>query len=360
MTDAPWRSWLALRVSQRTALLLLVLLGGAVSFDREAAEAETDAFVRDTLQGWCQVHGKRGDLQVVVISVRFRAEPPNFAQGEGVVVAPVALDLPGAQRVLGVATRPPSLRKLTTQGITAMAWEYAGRVHRDMRFTGVALVERPAAARPALPTRPTFATLPPDLHTEATARAGDLEEHALDKCAAFPDWARRTAGDPPHTEQILRLARGVARRADERNREAEDICAALRQGRFTPHWAQVAVVMAAREVGIPAFGLASASARQIHLVGTYTDQAGWIVLDIERPEDGWSSGGPALVTKAPLLGRFAASGHDFWLPQGGAYANTGWGLSPLSSTEWRGRLDSTGHPTDTTEARSLRLSEACP
>jgi hypothetical protein len=157
-----WGSWVSLRFGQRSGLLLLLVLAGAVPAGRHAG-ADADAFVADTVQRWCQAHGERDDLQVAVIDVRFRAEPPLFAQNEGVVVAPVALDLAGAQRVLDVASRPATVRRLSAGGITALAWEYAGRVHRDMRFVGVALVERRPQAVPARLESPTFETLPVEL-----------------------------------------------------------------------------------------------------------------------------------------------------------------------------------------------------
>ncbi len=94
---------------------------------------------------------------------------------------------------------------------------------------------------------------------EALARAADLEEHGLHKCAAFAEWARTTAGPGPYTDQMVRLVRAVAKPHVEGQREPDDVCAALREGRFSPHRRQVAVVMAARELGIPADGFASAS-----------------------------------------------------------------------------------------------------
>lgn len=358
MSQRLWGSLVSLRLGQWSALLLLLVLAGAVPAGRRAG-ADGDSFVEQTVQRWCQAHGKRDDLQVAVIDVRFRAEPPLFAQGEGVVVAPVALELLGAQRVLDVAGRPDSVRRLSTGGITALAWEYAGRVHRDMRFVGVALVERRPDATPARLESPTFESLPVELRPDALARAAALEEHDLHKCAQFADWVRSSAGSPPYPDQVLRLARAASARVGEHEKAPEDVCAALRERRFRPHWAQVAVVMGARELGIPALGFTEASGRR-YLVGVYTDQAGWILADIESPNNGWTSGGPPLVTMAPLLGAFAASQHGFWYPQGAAYAEQSWGgLSTLSTTEWRDGPEPAGEPTDTTAARSVRLSEVC-
>src|SRR5262249_36514984 len=163
-------------------------------------------------------------------------------------------------------------------GITALAWEYAGRVHREMRFLGVALVERRPLPVPARLDNPTFQTLTVELRPDALAKAAALEEHDLHKCAQFADWVHKSAGSPPYTDQVLRLARAASARVGEREKEPEDVCAALREGRFKPHWAQVAVVMGARELGIPAFGFADASGRP-YLVGVFTDQAAWILAD---------------------------------------------------------------------------------
>jgi hypothetical protein len=242
-------SWMALRFVQRSAVLLLLVLAGAAPSSRESLGEDADTFVNDTVQQWCLSHEKREDLQVAVIDVRFRAEPPLFAQGEAVVVAPVALELAGAQRVLEVASRPTSVRRLSAGGITALAWEYAGRVHRDMRFVGLALVERRPDVKPVGLASPTFDTLPADIRPESLARVVDIEEHGLEKCAQFPEWARNHAGDPPFPEQVLRLVRAVAGRVGEGEKEPDDVCAALREGRF-----QVALGPGGRGDGGPGAG----------------------------------------------------------------------------------------------------------
>ena len=354
-----WRSSTALRLLQATAVVALLLLArtGPSGSGTDGSDRDHDAFLRETAQRWCAAHGERDNLQAAVIDVHFRAEPPLFKPDEGAVVAPIAVDLPGVQHVLDVASQPAHLRRITTEGITTLAWEYGGRLHRDLRFTAVALVERPPLARITPPERPTFAQLPADLRPEAMSRARDTEEHGLDKCAAFAAWAAQSAGAPPHTQQIVRLAHAVAKRADEK-KSGDDLCADLREGSFTPHRAQVAVVMAARELGIPAFGFASASERDLYLVGTYTDQAGWILMNVERPDEGWFTGGPVLVSLAPLLGGSSASQHGFWDPTSAAYSKTQWGLNAFSTTEWRGR-STAKTPTNTTEARTVPLAQMC-
>ena len=352
-----WRSWTALRLLQLTAVVALLLLARAGPSGSRTNDVDRDPFRRETARRWCAAHRERADLQVAVIDVHFRSEPPAFKAEEGAVVAPIAVDVSGIQHVLEVASQPAHLRRITTEGIVTLAWEYGGRVHRDMRFTGLALVQRPPLTRITLPERPTFEQLPADLRPEAMSRARDTEEHGLNKCAGFAAWAAQTGGPPPHTQQIVRLAHAVANRADEK-KGGDDLCADLREGRFSPHRAQVAVVLAARELGAPAFGFASASDRDIYLVGTYTDQAGWILLNVERPDEGWFTGGPVLVSMAPLLGGSSASQHGFWFPASAAYSSGSWGVNAFSSTEWRGRSTSKT-ATNTTDARTIPLAEMC-
>jgi len=167
------------------------------------------------------------------------------------------------------------------------------------------------------------------------------------------------AGRSPASVRGAQRQLTLAVRADD-EKGSEDLCADIRSGRFTAHRAQVAVVMAARELGIPSYGFASSSGGKIHLVGTWVDGMGWILMDVERPGEGWFTGGPPLLTMAPLLGGFSASAHDFWTPEGGAYADSQWGqgTSSISGTVWRARAPIVP-VTDTTEARATGLAEAC-
>jgi hypothetical protein len=116
--------------------------------------------------------------------------------------------------------------------------------------------------------------------------------------------------------------------------------------------------MAARQLKIPAFGFASASPQQVHLVGIYTDQAGWLLVDLENYEEGYFTGGPVLLTKVPLISKFEASRHEFWYPEAAAYAESPWGgVHALSRTEWLGAPSAPKKIMNTTEARSVPLSE---
>jgi hypothetical protein len=242
--------------------------------------------------------------------------------------------------------------------VTALGWPYAAKLHRDIRLRGMALV-RPAPETPArLPATPSFDTLPAELRVDALLRVADLEEHhVLPSCKAFTPWVMSNAGEPPYPDQIARVAahvraHKVADPADGRN--AEDVCAAVREGKFTRHQAHVAVVLAARELGAPSLGLISADPSRPYLVATYVDGPGWVTLDVDRA--GFVRGAPPIVTIAPSVGEFEASYDGFWLPNGAAFQAQFGQLGTASSTKWA--PPSQGEDTTFTYTKPLR--EVCP
>ena len=168
--------------------------------------------------------------------------------------------------------------------------------------------------------------------------------------------------EPPYTDQFLRIVRALGENIvkEVKGKQSEDICSALRDGKFTVHWAHVLAVMAARQLKIPAFGFASASPRRIYLVGIYTDQTGWLLIDLENYKQGFFTGGPVLLTKTPIIGPFEGSRHRFWYPEAAAYSPAPWGgVTAFSRTSWLGRQTPSELPNDTTEAKSFPLSEIC-
>jgi len=342
-----------------TAVAILAVVMARVGARQTPALGDDDvaAFIRDTARAWQVRHGAGADLQVAVIDVSYRADSDLFAKGEGVVVTPVGIDLAGAQELLEVAARPPFVRRIPAEGITTLAWAYAGRLRRPMRFVALALVRRPQRREVELPARPGFESLARVDRFDALLRATQKEEHRLEACADFSKWARETAGAPPHTEQLARLVRHLGQRvgASSADDPRDDICEAARTGRLNAHRAQVLAVMAAREVGVPAFGFASTSSEERHLVGTFVDGLGWLLLDVEAPDKGYALGGAPLLTKVPLAGPFEAADHGFWYPDAGAYSNQRYGgLQSFSSTGPPGDEPRT----DTTAVRSLSLEEA--
>lgn len=348
----------------RAIAVLMILCGlaliTALPMDQPTDDEQIESFVSDAVNRWRTKYGNAADLQVAFIDINFHKEPKFFTEGEGVVISPVGIDLYGAQKILEVESYPPFLRKLTVEGITNLSWEYSGKINRDLRYVALTLVKRSERAKPTIPDWPTHDSLPPDLCEDALATARDLEEHGLHECAEFPSWVQKVAGEPPYTEQFLRIVRTIGANIVEKDpgKYREDICGAMRKGRFTIHRGHVLAVMAARQLGIPAFGFASASPRKIYLVGIYTDQAGWLLVDIENYEEGYFTGGPVLLTKTPIISPFEGSMHEFWLPQAAAYSGAPWGgVWTFSRTKWLGRQPPSELPTDTTEAKSFPLSE---
>jgi hypothetical protein len=93
------------------------------------------------------------------------------------------------------------------EGITVLAWEYPGELHRDLDYRGLALVRRSARRRVVVPESPTYATLPDPWRVDARLTAEELESepHDLGECRAFVPWLTPLAGDPPYTDQMLHL-----------------------------------------------------------------------------------------------------------------------------------------------------------
>jgi hypothetical protein len=347
-----WKGLAAAAVAASAALL------APRAHEAARHEVPLSALVGRAAAGWCDQYGSRGDLRVGVLDVRFHRDPKLFQEQEGIVVAPVGVQLVGAQKLLDVASHPPMLRRLEAEGTAIVAWEYAGAVNRDLRFVALSLVEPAPRETPRAGAPVRFDTLPLDVREEALATAADLEEHQLHTCKDFRSWALATAGPPPHTDQLLRLARWLGARIRPDRSRSDDLCAAIREERLTTHRAHVVAVMAAREAGVPAFAFATASPRARFLVGTYTDANGWALIDLERAADGFVEIADVLLTKLPLIGGFKASRHELWRPEAAAYTGTSWGVSAFSGTEW-GRGGAGGQTTDTTEARTLTLSEVC-
>jgi hypothetical protein len=183
-----------------------------------------------------------------------------------------------------------------------------------------------------------------------------LQERHLARCKPFADWVASTAGEPPYTEQLLRIATHLGSAIRSGSRETDEPCAALRKGYFDAHEAQVLAVMAARQLGAPAFGLFAADIRHGFLIATFVDGAGWITLDATDPAAAYTLGGPAIVSMAPSVGQFEASVDGFWNPIGAVFDDERFGLRPTSYTRWRDQPGSE----DTTVTHAAPLDEVCP
>ena len=300
-----------------------------------------------------------------MIDVHFRAEPPLFAQGEAVVVAPVALELAGAQRVLEVASQPTSVRRLSAGGITALAWEYAGRVHRDMRFVGVAFaVGAPAVRHAGRSGEPEFRQVA-CRHTPRGARESRGHRGArAGEVRPVPRMGARPRGGIHRTRsRSCRLARAVAGASGRSGAgTGRRLRAALREGRFRPHWAQVAVVMAAEGVG--RYRLSVSVTRRGGApwwARTPIRRGVWILADVESTERGLDVGWPTAGYHGPSP--WSVLGEPAWLLVPPGCGIRGPGVA-RSSRHCRARSGAVPHPpgkepTDTTEARTLRLSEVC-
>jgi hypothetical protein len=349
--------WTSRTLLSASVVILLALFLATYAGPSVASQSR-QSFLCDTVREWRR--GYAGDdLQIVVTDVTFHGSPAHFAVGEGTVIAPIAVDLPEAQQILDVRADPAPVRILHVEGVTEIAWDYAGTVHRDMMYRGLALVRRRRWKRVNVPAAPTFEMLPDPWSMDARQTAADLEaeEHRLDQCRAFVPKLKALAGDPPYTDQLKRIVERLQEsRSDAgKGRRGEDLCAALRSGSLNVHQIQVLAVMALRELGAPSMGFTTPDPRRMYLVGTYVDGLGWVTIDANRP-NGFESGGPPLITMAPLSSAFEAAQHGLWYASGAAYTTMFGRIIGFSTTRWS--TDSNDLD-DVTAPSSMPLEEAC-
>lgn len=314
----------------------------------DAAEAaRPDGFLCDTARAWRAAHPDDIDtLDVVVTDAFFHGTPGEFRAGEGIVVAAAAFAFEGFQEVVDVQTSPPAAKLLRVDGHTVAVWPYPAILHRDLRYVAVSLVRRTTPERPH--------GLPEEMRLDASSTAADSDEHDLGRCKAWNGWAAKVALGATALDRVTAILRAVSPRpAEEVPRgRAHDVCAALRESSFSEHHAQVLAVMAARELGIPAYGLVAASGAL--LVGVFVDER-WQWLDLAgRPVSL-----PPLVSRAPVAGRFEAASDGFWLPNAGAFQSSMGQIVPTSGTQWRVEGRNVAPGKDTTTTRSIPLREVC-
>lgn len=348
-----------------SALILLAAgLGLTLNHQRgDAFQAQSEAFVCDTVTAWRSEFGDSADLQVIRQDVSFNGGSRQFATGEGVVALPIGLNLDGAQEVLASASLPPALKSIDFEGIVNQFWEYPAAVHKDLDYISLTLVRRSTRHRVALPETSNHRRLPDVSRVDATLDASELEEHDLHQCKEFDGWPERATSPGGPLQRLLELANEVGfGLVEPGQRWPEDVCAAIRQNLYSPHQAQVALVMAARAMGLPAYGVTAADPESSYLVAVWEDSLGWISLDVKRPEQGWFSGGPGLLTKAPLIVEFDTSNHGFWYAGAQAHSPDSSYFSSylaIAHTDWQQYRGDTEQRAGLTRARSFPLSEMC-
>ena len=337
-----------------TALLFITAFPRPHPMDNQTIED----FVDQTRRQWKQAYGSLKGLKVARVDVSFRATPDHFVKQEGAVITPVGIDLPQGQKILAVAAYPQPVRQLRVDGVRAVAWTYPGNCRSNFHYVALTLVKPSAAPGPADAPEPTYLKLPPSFRSDALAKAAELEEHNLEECAAFSQWPRTIAGQGTCIQQyktiVTKIASGIEK-PDEKNkrRNTDDICAAMRKLRFSRHIAHVLAVMACRQMEIPCYGFISATEKENYIVGTYSDQTGWIYYDFARPENGFFSDPPVLLTQAPLISQFEGCNHGYWRATASAYQQGGWGVGSFSWTGWGQEYADS----DNTMARSFLFDE---
>jgi len=348
--------------------LALSLLGAGLAFTLihqrgESAGERGEAFICDTAAAWRGEFGNSPDLQVIRQDIAFNGDSRQFATDEGVVSLPVGLNLEGAQKVLASASHPPALKEIEFEGILNQFWEYPAAFHKDLDYISLTLVRRPPKHRVTLPEQPGHRTLPDVSRVDATLDATELKEHGLHQCKDLEGWPERVTGPADPLQRLNELANEVSfGLVDPGQRRPEDVCAAIRQNLYSPHQAQVALVMGARALGLPAYGVVVADPEASAQVAVWEDSLGWITLDVKHPEDGWSHGGPGLLTKAPLIVQLDTANHEFWYAGGQAHSpeSSFFGSYPaIGDTDWQRYRNDDPRRAGLTRAHTLPLSDMC-
>ena len=251
---------------------------------------DIESFVTDKIAEWKVKYADKEGLKVARIDIDFRPYSKTFTKGEGAVITPVGANLPGFQKILETASYPPAVRELPVDGIMALAWPYTGKCRSSYHYVALCLVKQDFNQTIDFIETPSFNNLPKAFAADALATVDNLEEHNLHKCSGFSEWAIKTAGQGTYIEQFKRIAKTVSGNINDKNekkKQNDDVCTSIRHSQFSPHCAHVATVMACRELQIPCFAFTAATDRENHIVGTFSDNAGWIFFDLDKPEKGF-------------------------------------------------------------------------
>ncbi len=330
------------KFSLSIAAILIFLAGAAIitAYPRQypVEQEDIESFVADKISEWETKYADEEGLKVARVDIHFKPYPLNFAKNEGAVISSAGADLPGFQKIIETAAYPPQIRKLPVDGITALAWPYTGKCRSHYRYVSLSLV-RQEFIQPTVNTEsPSFTNLPEAFLADALATAKDLEEHNLQQCSDFPEWAKKTAGEGTYLEQFKRIAQTVSAdiniESDDKRR-TDNVCTAIRHSRFSSASAHVAAVMACRELRIPCFAFTAAVKQENHIIGTFSNSTGWIFFDLDKPEKGFFTNPPVLLTMAPIISRFQGSRNNYWYPEAAAYRSFGNNnISSFSYTKW--------------------------
>jgi len=355
-------------------VLVLILVTGIVVTELRADTESPETFACSVARRWTRQYGQVGKrLRVLRVDILFPGGTGKFESGEGVVVAPVGLDLDGLQKVVATAASPAGLGIVRFEGTANQLWSYPGSLHRDLRYTALSLVRPVRASLAPEDSRagafdslglPSLDFVRSDVMYEAGLTASETGQNGLDRCEDFASWATKSAGWGDASQRFLALARrvGSGTRHGDKNSFDENICTAVREGRFSLHQAQVAVVMGARAAGLPAFALTGASTGSEYLAAVWTGGRGWRAINLDAIDAGYLHEPPALLAKAPVLGSFAAADHDFWRPTATAYSPVldDGRYEVLSATDWAPDKAMGPPRTPQTRVRSMSLAEVCP
>lgn len=312
------RSLAGLRALTAISFIVILMVFGTWREPSGVGSREESRFFTGQTGEWRKTYGESPDLRVAAVTIQYAKDVGRFRPREGVLLAPVALHMPGVQEVLDTAAYPAALRQLEVDGIRCLTWEYAGRINREIGADALTLVrtmpqppEMPEAGMPW-----TFDTLPEEIRFDALSKVKDTQEHDLHECNAFKDWVVETAGedDDPFVRLMNIVTDATGRMATGDDDSCYNLCKSLRKNSLDLHAVHVVTVMAIREIGIPCFGFCGIDPGQTYLVGVFSDRTGWKFFNLGAPRVGFMAETPVLLTRVPIIGEFEGTWHDFWAP----------------------------------------------
>ena len=336
-----FRSLTALCILTTICFVVMLIGFGAWWESSTIGSAEEHRFFAQRAGEWQKQFGVESDLRVATITIAYFKDITLFDPREGILLAPVALHMPGVQEVLDIAPYPEAIRQLEVDGIRCLTWEYAGRINREIGARAMTLVrmmpqpsEPPAAGEPW-----TYDSLPQDIRFDALAKVEETNEHDLNKCKAFRPWVEESGGDDAdpfvRMMNLLTAVTGIIS-TEESKGGCADPCRLLRKKSLEIHEAHVIAVMALREIGIPCFGFSGIDPGNTWLVGIFSDRTGWKFINLEAVDAGFMRETPVLVTRVPIIGEFAGAYHRFWTLAAGIVSEIDVGqLGCYGLTSWQ-------------------------
>ena len=355
------------------SVLILLLISLAARFNIKSAstlEISSNTFNQlkcRKVKEWQDKFGKSEDLQVAEISIHFPSSHSIFTKTEGAVSMPLGSSVPGGQEILDIYTYPEALDIPKVEGTNVAVWVYPGQLPRELNYYALTLARR---------SKGNEQNLPEEIKFEALVKSADLPLHSLRHCASFVQWVKDIAGPLPASSQFLRVAEFLSQhpapptpapqnpRQRLYDKREADLCAALRQEKFTSGQMASLAVMAARELQIPSFAFSSAKTLGRHIVGIHTGANGWEFINFDDANPILEKTSALLLSKMPLRTRCTfcsnfESAAAIVLAELGAFGGSDSMYYAVAKTGWNDEQNAIALVSGITKVSTATLSDLC-